>query len=229
MTLSPAAHHPVKPMHTLFKVVFVQAALCWTSDSFGQALDSETTPVIGGPCEGCEFVFQGIPTQLASDSRIAPPDEPGEPLVLEGVARRLDSSPASGVIVCAYHTNAGGVYPKDATFHGRLRGWAQTDSDGRYRFTTIRPAGYPDGAECAHIHMHVIEPRIGTYYIDNIVFDDDPDLSRELRKRSENGRAGSGVTYPTKRDGVWHIRRDIVLGKNIPGYNDRSRAQLSEG
>lgn len=167
-----------------------------------------------------------MPSELTSDSRIAPPDEPGEALVLEGVVRRLDDSPAGGVIVYAYHTNVGGVYPKDTTFHGRLRGWARTDSEGRYRFTTIRPAGYPSGAECAHIHLHVIEPGIGTYYIDNIVFDDDPDLSPQLRQKSEKGRAGSGVTYPTKRDGVWHIQRDIVLGKNIPGYKRPPRASF---
>jgi protocatechuate 3,4-dioxygenase beta subunit len=209
-------------MHVLLKIVLLQAALCWPFGSFAQALNSHTTPVIGGPCEGCELVFQGMPAELTSDSRIAPPEEPGEPLVLEGVVRRLDDSPAGGVIVYAYHTNVGGVYPKDATFHGHLRGWARTDSDGRYRFTTIRPAGYPDGAECAHIHMHVIEPGVGTYYIDNVIFDDDPDLSRQLRKKSENGRAGSGLTYPTKRDDVRRIRRDIVPGKNIPGYKHPS-------
>ena len=209
-------------MQTLLKIVLLPAAVCWPFGSFAQTLNVRTTPVIGGPCQGCEFVFQGMPAKLTSNSRIGPPEEPGEPLILEGVVRRLDDSPADGIIVYAYHTNADGVYPKAATFHGRLRGWARTDSEGRYRFKTIRPAGYPDGAECAHIHLHVIEPGIGTYYIDNIVFDDDPDLSPRLRKRSKTGRAGSGLTYPTNRDGVWQIRRDIVLGKNIPGYKPPS-------
>jgi protocatechuate 3,4-dioxygenase beta subunit len=209
-------------MRTFLKSVLLQAALCWPFGVFAQAVNLTTTPVIGGPCEGCEFVFQGMPAELASDSRIASPEEPGEPLVLEGAVRRSDNSPAAGVIVYAYHTNAAGVYPKDTTSHGRLRGWARTDAQGRYRFTTIRPAGYPNGAECAHIHMHVIEPGMGTYYIDNIVFDDDPELSNQLRKRSQNGRAGSGITYPKKHDDVWQIRRDIVLGKNIPGYKRSS-------
>ena len=36
-------------------------------------------PVVGLPCEGCEDVFLGLPGEVAPVSRIAPPDEPGEP------------------------------------------------------------------------------------------------------------------------------------------------------
>lgn len=197
-------------------ILLLHAALCWPAIGFTQSITLETTPVIGGPCQGCELVFQGLPSALSSDARIAPPDEPGEPLVLAGAVRRMDGAPAAGIIVYAYHTNVGGVYPKGATFHGRLRGWARTDGEGRYRFTTIRPAGYPDGAESAHIHMHVIEPGVGTYYIDNVIFDDDPDLPHRLRRQSTHGRGGSGLTYPKKDEGVWRVQRDIVLGRNIP-------------
>ncbi len=205
-------------MPPLPKLLLLLATLCSPFLAFAQSLTLETTPVIGGPCQGCEFVFQDLPSTLTPTARIAPPDERGEALILEGTVRRLDGSPAAGIVVYAYHTDVTGVYPKAATFHGRLRGWARTDADGHYRFTTIRPAGYPDGAECAHIHMHVIEPGVGTYYIDNVIFDDDPDLPRRLRQQSVNGRGGSGLTYPKQHDAVWHVRRDIVLGKNIPGY-----------
>lgn len=205
-------------MRTISAILLLQMALCWPSGGLAQSLSLENSPVIGGPCQGCEFVFHGLPSSLTSEGRIAPPGEPGEPIVLKGTVRRPDGTPAAGVVVYAYHTNADGVYPKDTTFHGRLRGWVRSDAEGRYRFTTIRPAGYPDGAECAHIHMHVIEPGVGTYYIDNIIFDDDPDLPRRLRQQSANGRGGSGLTYPKKIDGVWHIQRDIALGRNIPNY-----------
>ena len=33
-------------------------------------------------------------------------------------------------------------------------------------------------------------------------------------------RGGSCLTLPVRRDGVWHARRDIVLGRNIPGHPD---------
>lgn len=205
-------------MHALPKLLLLQAALCWPFAALAQTPTIDTTPVIGGPCQGCDLVFVGLPTELTPSSRIAPPKEPGEPLILEGTVRHLDGSPASGIIVYAYHTNDEGVYPKDTTMHGRLRGWARTEADGRYQFTTIRPAGYPDGAETAHIHLHVIEPGVGTYYIDNVVFDDAPDLPRRLRETAKNARAGSGLTYPKRNDGIWHVQRDIILGRNIPNY-----------
>ena len=44
-------------------------------------------------------MLQGTPAELASDSRIAPPEEPGEPLAFEGVARRLDISRAGGALL----------------------------------------------------------------------------------------------------------------------------------
>jgi protocatechuate 3,4-dioxygenase beta subunit len=175
-------------------------------------------PVLGGPCEGCELVFEGMPAEMAAEARIAPVDEAGEPLVVEGIVRTADGVPVAGIVVYAYHTDATGIYPRSTTRHGGLRGWARTDVTGRYRFSTIRPGAYPTGGQPEHIHMHVIEPGKGTYYIDDIFFDDDDLLTEEHRKRLR-GRGGSGLTHPTKDEaGVWRVRRDITLGLNIPGY-----------
>ncbi|HEY9422766.1 MAG TPA: hypothetical protein VIW92_15230 [Thermoanaerobaculia bacterium] len=176
-------------------------------------------PVVGGPCEGCEYVFQGLPGKLESRSRMAPLKEPGEPMIIEGTVRSEDGKPAAGVIVYAYHTDARGIYPPAATRHGRLRAWARTGKDGRYRFDTIRPGAYPDGNNPQHVHMHIIEPGKGTYYIDDIHFTDDPLLTAERRQRMQRGRGGDGLSRPTKdSEGVWHAQRDIVLGRNVPGY-----------
>ena len=182
--------------------------------------------IVGLPCEGCEAVFEGLPDVLTPSARIAPKDEPGQAMRIEGTVRDRKGQPRRDVIVYAYHTNVRGVYPKDerlrgqAAFrHGRLRGWVKTDEQGRYRFDTIRPGGYPDGTTAAHVHMHVIEIGSCTYYIDSIKFKDDPRLSEEVRKRPVRGRGGSGLVMP-KRDeaGVWIVRRDIVLGERIPGH-----------
>lgn len=184
-----------------------------------------TEPIIGLPCEGCEAVFQGLPETLTSQARIAPEGEPGEPMVIEGTILDADGRPVSGVIVYAYHTDARGVYPRDgrlsgaAMRHGRLRGWAETDQDGRYVFNTIRPASYPSRDTPAHVHMHVIEPGCCTYYIDAIHFADDPLLMRRERREMAEGRGGSGLVHPQRdTSGVWHATRDIVLGEGVPGY-----------
>jgi protocatechuate 3,4-dioxygenase, beta subunit len=187
------------------------------------AAEARSVPllVIGGPCEGCELVVVGIPETIESDSRIAPVGEVGEALILEGTVRTSSGSPAAGVIIYAYHTDRSGVYPRSVTAHGRLRGWARTDQTGHYRFTTIRPGAYPDRSNPQHIHMHVIESDGRTYYLDDVTFDDDRLLTPAIRRQSTKGRGGSGVTYPNKGpDGVWQIRRDVVLGENIPGYKN---------
>jgi protocatechuate 3,4-dioxygenase beta subunit len=173
-------------------------------------------PVIGGPCEGCGLVFEGMPDEIPSEARIAPSDEAGEPMVIEGRVFDRGGRPAPGVIVYAYHTDAGGVYPDADTRHGRLRGWARTDVRGEYRFDTIRPASYPGTTIPAHVHMHVIEPGRGTYYIDSIRFLDDPHLGSPDAESSPRG--GSGLADPELVAGTWRVQRDIVLGENVPDY-----------
>jgi len=172
-----------------------------------------------GPCDGCENVFVDMPAQLAAHARIAPSSEPGEPLIIQGTVRRADGTVAAGIVVYAYHTNAAGIYPHAATRHGALRGWARTDAAGLYRFDTIRPGAYPGRDIPQHIHMQVFEPTRGTYYIDDLVFSDDPLLTAAQRQRMQEGRGGAGASDPHKdAQGVWHVRRDITLGKHIANY-----------
>jgi protocatechuate 3,4-dioxygenase beta subunit len=186
-------------------------------------------PVVGGPCEGCEAVFQGLPEQIPSRARIAPGDEPGVRMRIEGTVRDDAGRPVAGVIVYAYHTDDHGEYPPDTRFpgkaayrHGRLRAWAMSDESGRYAFDTIRPAGYPGTTIPAHVHMHVIEVGRCTYWIDDINFEDDPRLSGDARDR-RGARGGSGLAKPVQdAGGVWVVTRDIQLGANVPGYPARA-------
>ncbi len=188
---------------------------------------TEREPIVGMPCEGCEAIFEGLPDTLQASIRLAPEDEPGEAMRVEGSVYDRHGNTVSGVIVYAYHTNARGMYPRDehfrgqaAYFHGRLRAWAKTDEHGRYQFESIRPASYPDNEIPAHVHMHVLEVGRCTYYIDSIHFTDDAHLTRRERRELAGGRGGSGLVTPVKDGGIWIMRRDIVLGENIPGYPD---------
>jgi protocatechuate 3,4-dioxygenase beta subunit len=180
-----------------------------------------------GRCGDCTGPYEGLPDRLVSRARIAPTGEPGEPLVLTGRVLAADGKARPGIIVYAYHTNAQGIYPEPnpprstaSNHHGQLRGWAKTDAAGRYEFDTIRPAGYPGaGREPQHIHMHVIEPGCATYFIDELLFSDDPRLTPELRERMSPGLGGKGIVTPQRAsDGTWQVVRDIHLGENIPGY-----------
>ncbi len=188
-------------------------------------------PIIGVPCEGCEGVFEGLPATLFSVTRLAPVGEPGQPMIIDGIVRDPRGAPARGIIVYAYHTDVNGMYrPLEnasgdaARRHGQLRGWAMTDSLGRYRFITIRPGHYPQRNSPQHVHMHVIEPGCCTYYIASIHFDDDSLLSDKERRTEDGGRGGSGLTHPTRgTDGAWYVRRDIQLGTGVPGYGEARR------
>lgn len=197
-------------MRILFAVA-VAAVAC-------QADAAPREVLVGGPCEGCELVFEGRPAKLAATARIAPASARGEPLVIEGVVRRA-GKPAAGVIVYAYHTDAAGVYPPGKTRHGALRGFAITGKDGAYRFDTIRPGAYPNRGAPQHVHMHVVEPGRCHYYIDDVAFTDDPLLTAEHRKTMSRGRGGPGIATPARdRARTWRVRRDITLGAGIADY-----------
>jgi len=194
-------------------------ALALPGSALDAAQSAKREPIIGGPCDGCEAVFEGMPAKLESKGRIAPANEPGEPMRIMGIVRDRQRRPVAGIIVYAYQTDRSGDYPTASTRHGRLRGWVRTDAEGRYQFDTIRPGGYPNTNIPQHIHLHVIEPGRGTYYIDEMVFSDDPRLTAENRKQLVTGRGGDGLVTPTRDSaGLWNVTRDIVLGQNVPGY-----------
>ena len=66
--------------------------------------------------------------------------------------------------------------------------------------------------------MHVIERGCATYYIDDVMFTDDPLRTPVERQTLTTGRGGDGIVTPTRVDGRWIATRDITLGLNIPGH-----------
>lgn len=179
---------------------------------------------VGGPCEGCEAIFE------YKNKRLIPVDTlPGfqqnEPkLKITGtIFKKNGKTPAENVIIYIYHTNRKGIYPTKgnetgwAKRHGLIRGWAKTRKDGHYTFLTFRPAAYPDGSEAEHIHITIKEPGMNEYYLDEYLFDDDPSLTQSKRNKLTN-RGGSGIVKSYMIDGILTVKRNIILGKNIPNY-----------
>jgi protocatechuate 3,4-dioxygenase beta subunit len=186
---------------------------------------NQREPIVGLPCEGCEAVFDGQPSQLASRARIAPASEPGEPMTIEGRVFDAQKRPRAGIVIYAYQTDRNGIYPVSSTVRapetrrqGALRAWVKTDTNGRYAFDTLRPGSYPKSDVPEHVHLHVLEPGCATYYIDDIMFRDDPKLTDLQIRRIAKNRGGDGIVTPLRRDGIWLVTRDIYLGKHIPGY-----------
>ena len=175
-------------------------------------------------CEGCDAIYEHSFDDLDVQTVIAAETEAGESLVLSGTVYQTDgTTPAPDVVVYAYHTNTGGIYPTRgdetgwARRHGYLRGWVKTDSQGRYRFRTIRPGTYPRRSTPAHVHMIVKEPQLPEYWIDQVVFEDDPFVTSAYR-RQRRGRGGSGIIDLTRdKKDVWHGVRDITLEQHPEG------------
>ena len=151
------------------------------------------------------------PRALQSRARIAPVGEPGTPLVISGRLFQADGlTAAAGFTVFAYHTDAQGHYdlPSRGPHSWRLKGWALTDGEGRFEFTTIRPAPYPSRTQAAHVHVTFEGPQLPRRS-SGIQFSDDPLVSREDREASTKaGRFGSVLTVTTKQ-GVQHVTWNV--------------------
>lgn len=189
------------------------------------AFASNDPPCDGG--QGCDEIYLECPVPLDNLNEIDTfPDfakDANKMLVSGQVFLPDGKTPAPGIVVYAYHTNQQGIYPKRndgkpvGQWHGYLRGWVRTNANGEYRLYTCMPASYPNSSAPRHIHVHVKEPDKHDYYIDDIMFEDDKFISKSHRASLRN-RGGSGLCNTAKEDGLLVCRRDIVLGKNIPGY-----------
>lgn len=172
-------------------------------------------------CEGCEGAFERDANTLDWHEAMAPPNEPGEAMRIEGRVMQSDGqTPAEGVVVYAYQTNAEGLYANGSIEtewsrrHGNLRGWVKTDANGHYAFHTIKPAPYPNQTMPAHVHLTIVEPGQRAYYIDDIVFDGEFGVTPSYRQRQEF-RGGSGIVKLQRTpEGLWLARRNILLERH---------------
>lgn len=216
--------HPIKTLHIqLFCFLFAGLSAATSCDAQGT--------LVGGPCEGCEAVFEyrqeGV-TLTPTDTLPGFTMEGEEPKlrVTGTVYRSGGEEPAEDVILYIHQTNAEGIYPKRgdeqgwASRHGYFRGWVKTDADGRYTFYTTRPGSYPGSRNPAHIHITVLEPDGDHYWINDFNFADDPLLTEEMRSPDRPRGGEGGVIDPEMRDGILTAERDIELGKNVEGYED---------
>lgn len=182
---------------------------------------------VGGDCEGCEAIFES-PVALEKLSWIDTlPDfhEPGPKMVISGVVYKADGkTPAKDVVLYVYHTDQQGNYSRKGNEkgwglrHGYIRGWMKTNERGEYKFYTLRPASYPGTKAPQHIHPVIKEPGLNEYWIDEFLFDDDPFLTAHERSQQPLRGGSGGIVKLQQKNGLLVGERNIVLGKNVPGY-----------
>src|SRR5579872_4756629 len=88
---------------------------------------------------GLIMIHRDTPAVLQWRTRITAPAEPGEPLTVAGQVFAPDGvTPAPGVTVYAYNTDANGCYGENrAEYPPRIYGWMKTDAAGRFELQTI--------------------------------------------------------------------------------------------
>ncbi len=185
--------------------------------------------LVGGPCEGCEAIFEYGDKPLNTVDTLPDFNEPGLQIKVQGIVYKNDGkTPAEDVVLYVYHTDQNGLYtPKGngegwANNHGYIRGWVKTDDNGQYTFYTLKPAPYPNGAEPAHIHPIILEPNGKYYWLSSFFFQGDPLLSNQ-DVNPDASRGGVGLLSLKKEGELWVGTRNIILGKNISGYNNANR------
>jgi protocatechuate 3,4-dioxygenase beta subunit len=113
-------------------------------------------------------------------------DPIGERIVVSGRVLDGNARPVANTLVEIWQANAAGRYPHhrdnhnapiDPNFPGCGR--TLTDSEGRYRFVSIRPGEYPwrnhyNAWRPAHIHFSLFGPAFATRLVTQMYFPGDP-------------------------------------------------------
>ncbi|HEY5034917.1 MAG TPA: protocatechuate 3,4-dioxygenase subunit beta [Candidatus Dormibacteraeota bacterium] len=110
----------------------------------------------------------------------------GERIAVSGRVLDSDGAPVRNTLVEVWQANAAGRYvdpvddhpaPLDPNFTGAGR--CLTNSDGWYRFVTVKPGAYPwrnhpNAWRPAHIHFSVFGPDLGSRLVTQMYFPGDP-------------------------------------------------------
>lgn len=209
-------------MKTLLLIFLIILSSSWSN---AQNETIHNPKLVGGPCEGCDAIFEYGDKILSPIDTLPDYQNNGQKIKISGTVYNVDgTTPAKNVIIYIYHTNQKGIYANKFNAsnwerrHGYIRGWIKTGSDGRYTFFTLKPGIYPNRSVPAHIHITVLEPNGKYYWLNSYHFSGD-DLLTGKETNPKSPRGGDAGLLTLKKEGnVWVGTRDIILGKNVHDY-----------
>ena len=196
----------------------MRVAALLTFVALASAAASQAPDLIPAPYLSPKYV---APQNAPSSIVVAGKKEPGERLIVTGQVTD-GTKPLAGVSIYVFHTDADGLYTKNggnSDETARLHGVMRSDANGRYRYETIRPGGYPGfPPNPAHVHYVVRAPGY-KFMMFELWFEDDPALA----ERRKVGKPDVPAIYPPNavairpvtRDagGVWHSTRDLEMAR----------------
>src|SRR5271166_591798 len=115
----------------------VSSLVCLLNNGVGG--NAETSQSLLGP-----FWRMHSP-RVANGGSIVRGPTPGEPLIVTGRVVEQSGAPIEGAEVDVWHASPAGLYENQdyKQSHMNLRGKFTTDTDGQFRFSTVKMVGYP--------------------------------------------------------------------------------------
>jgi protocatechuate 3,4-dioxygenase beta subunit len=189
-------------------------------------------------------VYGHLPIQATDNdlTRQSPGGEPiGERMTVSGRVLDEDGRPLPNVLVEVWQANSTGRYrhtrddhpaPLDPHFIGAGR--TETDAEGRYRFTTIKPGAYPwrnhpNAWRPAHIHFSIFGRSFLTrlvtqmYFPNDPLFPTDPILQSVPSERARQRLVSSFDLSLTEPEWALGYRFDIVVrGPESTPFEERT-------
>jgi protocatechuate 3,4-dioxygenase, beta subunit len=154
------------------------------------------------------------PDDVSWTTSLSKTSDKDEPMIISGTIFQPDGeTPAPDVLIYFYHTDSEGYYGRAGEVRdGHFRGWMLTGADGKYRFSSIKPAPYPRRTEAGHVHMTLTGLNFDEDSINTILFEDDPFITDE--ERNSVGKWDEFIPIlKLERDthGILHGTRDFTL------------------
>jgi protocatechuate 3,4-dioxygenase beta subunit len=158
-----------------------------------------------------------VPGTVSRKTVLSKKSDKDEPMIISGTVFQSDGkTPAPNVLIYFYHTDSEGIYGRGngEHKHGHFRGWMLTDAKGRYEFSSIKPASYPNRTFAAHVHMTLTGVNFKEDWIDSILFEGDKFISAQERNTAGK-KGGFNPILKLEKDASGILRgvRDIQLWK----------------
>ena len=190
------------------------------SDTLAQKVGSELSLIkknaITSPAENWCGALDA-PDNVSWKTALSKKSDKDEPMIISGTVYEADGKTAApNVLIYFYHTDSEGFYGRGngEIRHGHFRGWMLTGAGGKYEFSSIKPASYPNYKNPAHVHMTLTGKNFKEDWIDSIWFESDKFITAEARK-DLTGKGGFNPIIKLEKDadGIWRGARDIQLSK----------------